>query len=364
MEQYSGEKKVFICKGCGGEASFDIESQAFRCPNCGREEALDTDSEIKEYDFRGDIPKPDEQWSDATHVVVCDSCGAQMVVEAAHTTANCTYCGSSHVLETRQMAGVRPEALVPFQIDEHAARNAVRKWLGKKLFAPRALKNLYQRDRLTAVYAPYWTFDADAAATYTAQGGRVYYVTVGSGENRRQVRRVRWTPVRGSLSRFFDDILVSARKERDPLAPPPQGFATKACVPFSLAYLSGFHAEKYTISAQEAFPEAKNAMESVLRDMARREVLSRYDQISGLNLNAKLFNVKFKHILLPLWMSGFMYGGKSYRVVINGQTGAVKGTYPKSRVRVGVAVALCIALAAVLIWYVLSEGDAPAALYW
>ena len=53
----------------------------------------------------------------------------------------------------------------------------------------------------------------------------------------------------------------------------------------------------------------------------------------------------FKHILLPIWMAAYKYGGKSYRFLVNGQTGEVQGERPYSVVedrlcRAGAAVIL------------------------
>ena len=64
------------------------------------------------------------------------------------------------------------------------------------------------------LYLPYWTFDAQADAQWTAEAGHYYYTTetyIESGQTRtRQVRNVRWEPASGRLSHFFDDDLVCA----------------------------------------------------------------------------------------------------------------------------------------------------------
>jgi hypothetical protein len=38
----------------------------------------------------------------------------------------------------------------------------------------------------------------------------------------------------------------------------------------------------------------------------------------------------FKHILLPVWMAAYKYNGKSFRFLVNGQTGEVQGERPWS----------------------------------
>jgi hypothetical protein len=42
----------------------------------------------------------------------------------------------------------------------------------------------------------------------------------------------------------------------------------------------------------------------------------------------------FKHVLVPVWMLAYDYGGKSYQVVVNGYTGTIAGEYPKSWVKI------------------------------
>jgi len=55
----------------------------------------------------------------------------------------------------------------------------------------------------------------------------------------------------------------------------------------------------------------------------------------------------FKHILLPIWLLGYSYGARKFQVVINGHTGEIAGDYPKSWVKITLAV--LIALIVVLI---------------
>lgn len=352
MEQQQ-DVQVFYCEGCGGIMQFDIPRQTFRCPNCGREEALEPeDNVVEEQDYQAFLLHPgDDEWTAKTEVQRCENCGAEIVVQKNATTAFCGYCGSSHVLPVLQEAGIRPEGIVPFQVDRNKVGELFRKWIKGKWFAPNALKHLYQQDKLQAMYLPYWTYDADATGHYTGQGGRVYYVTVGSGQNRHTERRVRWYPVSGTISQFFDDVLISARATGDPLEGRANAFATQACLPFDMAYLSGFQAEKYTLGVEEGYVKAQAEMRDRLVGLARQQILQRFDEARVTTLHDHYFNVKFKHLLLPMWMSGYQYQGKLYRFLVNGQTGRVAGKYPKSKWKVALAVLAGLILAALLIYW-------------
>ena len=54
----------------------------------------------------------------------------------------------------------------------------------------------------------------------------------------------------------------------------------------------------------------------------------------------------FKHILLPVWTAAYKYNGKSFRFVVNGQTGKVQGERPWSAWKIAFAVLLALIVAA------------------
>ena len=95
-----------------------------------------------------------------------------------------------------------------------ARATASAQWYGKLWLAPNALKRRALTDTVKGIYLPYWTFDAQADAQWTAEAGHYYYTTetyAEGGQTRtRQVQHVRWEPAAGRLSHFFDDDLVCA----------------------------------------------------------------------------------------------------------------------------------------------------------
>jgi hypothetical protein len=50
----------------------------------------------------------------------------------------------------------------------------------------------------------------------------------------------------------------------------------------------------------------------------------------------------FKHILVPVWLLSYLYGTKSYQVVVNGATGRMAGEYPKSAWKIAFLVLLAL----------------------
>jgi len=57
----------------------------------------------------------------------------------------------------------------------------------------------------------------------------------------------------------------------------------------------------------------------------------------------------FKHVLLPVWSAAYKYNGKSYRFVVNGQSGRVQGERPWSVWKIAGAVIAGLLLLAALV---------------
>jgi hypothetical protein len=216
---------------------------------------------------------------------------------------------------------------------------------------------------MNGVYVPFWTFDADTASRYSGERGEHYYETrtvnvrVNGRTERREerVRKTRWYPASGRVSRDFDDVLVMASRSLPPrlgneLTPWDLGALTA----YTPEFLAGFQAEGYTVPLADGHLQAQDRMSDVIREDIRRDIGGDEQRIHDVDTNWS--NETFRHILLPVWMAAYKYNGKSYRFLVNGQTGEVQGERPWSIWKIGFAVivVLCLILAVVY----LSDPDA------
>jgi hypothetical protein len=53
-------------------------------------------------------------------------------------------------------------------------------------------------------------------------------------------------------------------------------------------------------------------------------------------------DIRFKHLLLPVWIGSYRFGGKPYQIVVNGQSGEVEGDRPWSVWKIAFAVLLAL----------------------
>jgi hypothetical protein len=282
---------------------------------------------------------------------------------ASHAT-ECPFCATPVVVDTGLRRHIKPQALVPFALTEPQARDALTGWLGSLWFAPNRLLDYTRKGRAMAgIYVPFWTFDAATASRYTGQRGEYYYetrtVTVnvnGRREQRQeQVRHTRWHRVSGQVARDFDDLLVMASTSLpERLGNDLTPWDLTQLEPYSPDFLAGFQAQGYTIALADGHQSARARMARVIEGDVRRDIGGDAQKISG--IDTRHSDETFKHILLPIWTAAYKYNGKSYRFVVNGQTGEVQGERPYSWWKIGFAVLAVVVVAGVAL--VLSDPSA------
>ena len=350
----------FACPACGAEALWDPAKQALVCPFCGTSSPakLDSDSgKIVEHDLVAALRGLSDEargWKIDRRYVKCQSCQAISVLDPARQAQRCEFCGSAQLVPYAQnKESFRPESVLPFRISEDRARDGIRSWYGRLWLAPNALKRRALTDTVKGVYLPYWTFDAQVEATWTAEAGHYYYTTEtytdGSGRMQtRQVQHVRWEPEAGRLSHFFDDDLVCASVgvHRD-LVHGVEPFPTKELKPYDPGYLAGWVVERYQIDLVAAARAARDAMDAKLKQMCAAQIPG--DTYRNLDVRADYSGQTFKHILAPIWLLTYGYGAKGYQAVMNGFTGAIQGEYPKSWIKVTLLVVAIIVVVLIVV---------------
>lgn len=310
-------------------------------------------STIRELDFsaalKGNLETAEIE---TTRVSICPNCAAQVELAGAEHAANCPFCATPFVADTGEHRHIKPRAILPFALDERAAKQAMSEWLGRLWFAPGGLQDYARKGRkMEGIYVPFWTFDADTRSSYRGERGQVYYETRSVTRNgkrvQERVQRVRWYPASGRVNRFFDDVLVLASKSlpkrfTDALEP----WDLAELVPYSPEYIAGFRAEGYSIDIEDGFVEARTQMDRVIARDVRFDIGGDRQRVH--HIDTKVSDVTFKHILLPVWLAAYKYRGKSYRFVVNARTGRVQGERPYSTWKIAVAIVLGLCVAAVV----------------
>jgi DNA-directed RNA polymerase subunit RPC12/RpoP len=353
------EEHRWPCAQCGAQLRYAPGQTSLTCDHCGHVQDIPAEAPrartraLQELDLAKGL-RDDLAGGDMVEVrtTTCPSCGAQVEITGATHATECPFCATPVVLDTGTHRQIKPQALVPFQLTEPQARKAMIAWMGSLWFAPGTLLEYARKGRaLNGVYVPFWTFDADSDTHYTGERGEYYYETRtvnvrvnGKMERREErVRHTRWYPTSGHVSRDFDDVLVMASQSLparlgNELTPWDLG----ALVPYSPDFLAGFQAEGYTVSLEAGHDQARARMENIIQSDVRRDIGGDEQRVHDIDTDWS--DETFKHILLPVWMAAYKYNGKSYRFMVNGQTGEVQGERPWSIWKIAFAVIIVAGL--------------------
>jgi hypothetical protein len=355
-ERVATARDKYHCPACGAEAQWNPAKQALVCAFCGTTssatlETRGAETVIVEHDLAAalrNIPDASRGWAAEKISVRCRSCRAISVLDPSVIAQRCAFCGSSELVPYEQAKeAFRPESLLPLKIAEPQARDLIRAWYRRQWLAPNALNRQALTDIVKGVYLPYWTFDAQANATWTAESGTYYYTT----ENGKRVQHVRWTPAAGSVAHFFDDDLVPASTGVDARwLKSIEPFPTNELIPYDPGYLAGWTVERYQIDLVAAAARSRQQMESAVRQMCASQIGG--DTYRNLVVHAMFADQRFKHILVPIWLMTYRYGATSYQVVVNGVTGEMAGSRPWSWIKI-----LLLIIAILIVLYVVNSSQ-------
>ncbi|MEO1536469.1 MAG: TFIIB-type zinc finger domain-containing protein [Pseudomonadota bacterium] len=360
------EEHRFPCENCGSDLRYVPGEDRMTCDHCGNTRPIENapwsrSEAVAEQDLVGALRAgKGTAEMEETRTSSCPNCGARIEFDPAVHAKECPFCATPVVTDTGASRQIKPAAVLPFTLDEGAARAAMTRWLGSLWFAPNGLVEFARKGRkMSGVYTPCWTFDADTHSSYQGQRGTVYHERKSVMRNGKRetvnVPKVRWKRVRGRVARFFDDVLVVASTAL------PERFRRRLVhwdltrlEPYQPEYLAGFRAEAYTIELEDAFGEARDIMDRQIQRDIKFDIggdRQRIDQV-----DTKLSEMTFKHILVPVWIAAYKFRGRSFRFVVNGQTGEVAGERPWSTWKILLAVLAGLIVAAIS-GYLYAQGQ-------
>jgi Zn finger protein HypA/HybF involved in hydrogenase expression len=352
-----GATLEFTCPSCGAETAYAPGTTTMKCPKCGAEEQIDGGTEtIDEHSYKEWAALPERPVGQiGEQVLQCDNCGATTETDLIADT--CRFCKGVLVAVQNPEGLIAPEAVVPFGIAGPAAVDAFRKWVRSRWFAPSALKRVGSTDSIKGTYIPHWTFDAHTETDYEGQRGEHYYTTEfytvsnGKGGTRtesRQVQHTRWYPASGHLQRNFDDVLVPAshrltEKQFDKMGP----WHLADAQAYQPEYLAGYAALRYDVDPDDGLTAAKESMRGQIHEDCESDIGGDEQRVSAMDVHYG--RLMFKLVLLPIWIASYLYGPKTYQVLVNANTGEVIGDRPYSKLKITAATVLLLTIVAAIV---------------
>ncbi len=330
------ELMEYKCPCCGGKMEFDSSLQKMKCPFCDTEFEVET---LKSYDevLKSSEAAPDEmtwqetprdEWSgeeaDGMSVYVCNSCGGEIVCDETTAATHCPFCGNPVIMTGRLKGALRPDYVIPFQLDKEAAKAAFARHLKGKTLLPKAFKTDHHIDEIKGVYVPFWLFDTDSNAQITYRATKVR-VWSDSRYNYTDTRH--YSVTRGGSVRFEHIPVDGCSKIPNDLTESLEPFDFTKAVDFQTAYLSGYLADKYDVNDEQCVTRANERVRKSTESEFQSTVTG-YQSVRPESVNIQLTNSKAKYALFPVWLMTTTWNGQHYLFAMNGQTGKFVGNLP------------------------------------
>ena len=332
----------YKCPNCGASISYNALSGSLKCEYCGIEFDVKTlndfknEEDIGEDKFKFTSKNTEKVNIDGKVTYVCPMCGGSVIGDENVGALTCPYCGSN-IIDKEQFSGfLRPDLVIPFEINKDGAKKAYGEFLKGKWALPNdfAINNIVEK--ISGLYVPYWLFNADvsAKARFRTTRRRVYR----SGDN--EITETSYYLVyRDGNGQFAKVPVDGSSKLDDSLLDALEPYDYSRAKDFNSAYLSGFFADKYDEDENKTFIKANNRIKRTMEGVLASSVIG----YSSVMLESSSINYKSSsadYALLPVYIFSTKYKDKTYHFAMNGQTGKFAGDLPMDNAKVIKAIIL------------------------
>ena len=162
------------CPNCGAVMVYNPDTKSLYCPYCESEQDIEFTGFSEELSFDKIFKVDSNGWGNETHVVRCNNCGATQIISNSDISRICPYCGTTNVVETEEIPGLKPNGVVPFAFGNKDASTHVKEWGRKRWLSPKEFRKSLEREEMKGIYYPVFTFDSDTYSKYSGRLGIHY----------------------------------------------------------------------------------------------------------------------------------------------------------------------------------------------
>lgn len=317
----------YKCLACGAGLRFDPTSQKWVCDYCNSSYNLEELQKV--YGNEEKLKEEKEKELSEFECYNCPNCGAEIIMDDTTTATYCVYCGSNSIIKNKLKGEFNPSKIIPFKTTKKQAIEALEKYKKGKLFIPDEFAKPSNIEKISGIYIPFFIYDCDVDADFTINAKKVkswsdfyyhYTKTDYYKLHRKEKMHFENIPVDGA-TKFPDDIMNSI-----------EPYNYDEMIEFSSSYLAGFLSERYDLTMDELFENAKKRAMQSTEDEIKAQINGEYiiEGTSENNSNIEKNNTS-EYVLLPVWMLNVKFKDEIYTFAMNGQTGKFIGNIPIDR---------------------------------
>ena len=314
----------YKCLNCHASVKFNNKLNKFICDYCKSEFTKeDFNKHKKKLDVEVNLHKEFNETLDMSGYH-CNNCGAEILSLENISSTSCLYCKSSAIIKNRLSGIYKPDSIIKFKYKKEDAINAFLKITKGRPLLPKGFNKKENIKDLEGLYVPFWLYNVLNDATLKADCTKVstwmdsrYVYTKTSYYKVERSGKLSFKSIPNDAASRFDDQIMNAIEP----------FNYQELEDFDPGYLAGFLSEKFDVSKDKAYLNAKTRIENdsisyLQSEMYGYNTVIKKDEINNLSLQ------ETKYVLLPVFVLNIKYQDKIYHFAMNGQTGKLVGEIP------------------------------------
>ena len=330
----------YKCPNCSAPLTFLPGNDKVTCEYCGTEFEVKTIEEMfaKQEERAAQAEEAKEAKWDTAHAgseftedetaflksFTCSTCGAELVCDENTMATECCYCGNPTMIPSRFKGMLKPDYVIPFKKTKEDAVAALKKFYEGRKLLPDAFTANNRVEDIQPMYVPFWLFDSEvtASAAFKAENDVVFdtadsVITETSVYDVERIGTMKFERIPVDGSEKMDDAYMESIEP----------FDYSEMVPFTTAYLTGYLADKYDVTAEDSVPRADKRVEYSAAGVLEETVTGYMrHQVESCAIRKDVGSVKYA--LVPVWILTTRYQNQPYTFMMNGQTGKFVGSLP------------------------------------
>ena len=359
----------YKCPNCGAPLSFLPGKKTVTCEYCGTEFEVSAIEELfrakqemavhaaEAQESKWATEDAGSEWSSdeakALQAFTCSSCGAELVCDENTMATECVYCGNPTMIPKRFDGMLKPDYVIPFKKTKQEAVNALKEFYKGHMLLP---SNFTANNRVEAIqpmYVPFWLFDSKVTAQAEFRAEKHHVINT----PKEIITEVSVYNCRREGVMSFERIPVDGSKKMDDAYMESiEPFDYADLVEFSAAYLTGYLADKYDVTAEQSSTRADRRVENSAIEVLQSSV-ENFDAVQLENAAVKKDVGKVSYAMVPVWILTTRYNDRPYTFMMNAQTGKVVGSLPYDKTKAFLYPALCSLILMPVIYFLLLMLD-------
>jgi len=324
----------YKCPCCNAGLTFGSHVQQLTCEYCDNTFDIDTVQAYNENTsgqpdavFSWE-PEEKQEWTEeeqsSMNAFQCPACGGEILTDATTAATFCPFCDNPSIMPSRLSGSLKPDAVLPFLKSREDATAAFLQLCKGKPLLPKEFTTQQRLEKITGMYVPFWLYDCEADFDGSYKATRIHRW---SDARYHYTRTEHFLLNRKAKAAFAGIPMDGSSKMEDTFMESIEPFDYSRMVPFDMAYLSGYLADKYDVPSENGEERIRQRVEQSLQDQIQTSLLG-YATVLPANRQVRIQHSKANYVLLPVWMLNTRYKGKIYTFAMNGQTGKMTGSFP------------------------------------